>query len=357
MSKFKPTPDQLFASLKRCLAAKDQVGAERAAGELIEHAFQALDSEHDQQASSIAENLRSVDHPAGWEISALLLEHQEKVDEAVALLEDGVKKIPTSWRLWELLGNLYSDADKVDEALKAYDKALTCPEPDEASIRFHLAVAHARTEKFDEALGALEPIDFDEVEDDELRLSALAFKVSVLNSASRNAEAAALATEILEEAGEDDYTEDTIPHFAELHAQLARAVLEKDRDTKLALSHAHDAIHVDQGNDMALQIIRAITGKPSPSACLIQLTVKGTWPEPFEGETERREFRQTFAVIAETPEQALAFVRDISPEELRSAISVEQSETLQPTPDEPMGVAQASPYMFFADEDDEDGTP
>jgi tetratricopeptide (TPR) repeat protein len=119
MSKFKPTPDQLFASLKRCLAAKDQVGAERAAGELIEQAFEALDSEQDDKATAIAENLRSVEHPAGWEISALLLEHEEKIDEAISLLEQGVKTVPASWRLWELLGNLYSDADKVEDALKA----------------------------------------------------------------------------------------------------------------------------------------------------------------------------------------------------------------------------------------------
>ncbi|MBI5534255.1 MAG: tetratricopeptide repeat protein [Deltaproteobacteria bacterium] len=352
MTKFRPTTEQLLAALKRCVGAHDQVGAQRTADELIERAFEALDGDHDPEATEIGRHLQEVDHPAGFEIEALVLDRNSESPKAIELLEGAVKKLPDSWRLWEMLANLYSDAERPDDALKTYERALACPEPEEASIRFNLALTHARAQRYDEALKAIEPVDLDEIEDEELRLNTLAFKASVLSAAERSAEAAELVRTTLAEIDEEDYTEETIPHIAELHAQLARAVLDLEKDKDKALAHAIDAIRIDQGNDLALQIVRAVNGKTSAGASLMQLTIKGVWPEPFEGEKEPREYRQTFGVIADTREQALEFAKSLSPEELRASMTIEDFETVQATPEEPIGVCQVSPYIFFADEEE-----
>jgi tetratricopeptide (TPR) repeat protein len=351
MTKFRPTVEQLFASLKRCVAAKDPTGAQRAADEIIERAFEALDGEHDPEAVDIARGLQKVDHPAGWEVEALVLDRNEESAKAIELLEEGVKKVEDSWRLWEMLGNLYSDAERFDDALKTYDKSLTCPEPDVPSVRFNMGLTFARAERFEDALAAIEPVDLEEIEDEELLLNTLAFKASVLNSLGKFDEAAKLARAAIADLGDDEYDEETIPHVAEIHAQLARAVIEGEQDADKAMVHAQDAIRIDQGNDLALQMIRAINGKLSPDAQLMQLTVRGVWPEPFEGETEPREFRQTYGVIADNKEQAMEYVRGLSPEELRDALSIEDFEIIQAAPEEPVGIVQVSPYIFFADDD------
>ncbi len=357
MSKFKPSVDQLFASLKRCIQASDHVGAERASEEIIERAFEAIDQDDNDQAVAIGKRMQELGNPVGFEIEALVLDDASEPAKAVEVLERGLKAIPDAWRLWELLGNIHSDEARPDDAAKAYEKALACTGAEPASVRYNMALNLARSDKYDAALEAIEPVDVESLEESELRLNTAAFKTSVLTQLGRFDDAIGLATRVLGRLTDEDYTEESVPHIAELHAQLGRSQAEGKQDAEKAMKHALDAIRIDQGNELALSLVRAIRNDVSDKASLYQLTVKGTWHEPFEGESEKRDFRQTFAIIADSPEQALEMAREVSPDELRKTLTLEESEAVEALPEEPKGVCQVSPYMFYEDEDgDEPGS-
>jgi len=355
MSKFKPTVDQLFASLKRCAQAQDRVGAERATEEIIERAFEAIENEDNEQAVAIGRRLQEIGHSVGYEIEALVLDEASEAAKAIEVLDRGLAALPDSWRLWELLGNINSDEARPDEAGKAYEKALACTDADPSSVRYNMALNLARSDKYDEALAAIAPIDIEKLEEAELRLNLAAFKTSVLTQVGKFDDAIALAQSVLGKLREDDFTEESVPHIAELHAQLGRSQAEGKEDADKAMAHALDAIRIDQGNELALSLVRAIRNDLSKDAQLFQITVKGTWHELFEGETENREFRQTFAVIADSKEQAFEMARELSPEELRKSLSLEESEAVQAVPEEPKGVCQVSPFMFYDDDEGGDG--
>jgi tetratricopeptide (TPR) repeat protein len=356
MSKFKPTVEQLGAALKRSAKANDAVGVDRAADELIERAWEGIEADDAELPMRAAKILQDAGHPAGYEIAALSLDHRDEPQKAIEILEKGVKEIADVWRLWELLGNLRSDQKLFAEAAEAFARALACPEPATASIRFNIALTCCRQAKFAEAIESLDRVGLDTLEDRELRLNCFALKTAALNSLERCADAEALARKVIDSVHEEDFVEEEAPHLAELHAQLARALGAGGKIDE-ALTHAHDAISIDPGNELALELIRNSANLRSASAQMFTLTVSGTWPEPIDEDSqEPPEFVQSFSVIADTVDEAMQLVRDISPEPLRDSLQLQESETVKPLPDEAKGVCQISPYVFVdLEEDDSEG--
>jgi len=358
MTKFTPTVEQLVSALRRSMQSKDEVGAQRAVDELLTRAWESIDREEDApEGRRIAELMKEAGHPAGFEISAVIFEQAGEIDKAIESVQAGLQLAPTVSRLWELLGNLHSDADRHDQAQEAFDKALGCEHRNEPSIRYNKALSAYRNQKFDPAAAELDKIDEKAIDDDELLMHVQALRVSTLNGLEKFKEAIVLAKKILEKYPEDTCPESCIPHLAEVHAQLGRAILERDNDPAKALASAKNAIRCDQGNPLALDLVRAIGNKKSPDSKLLNLSVKGIWMEPFEGETEAPEFMQAFTVIADNQEEAFEMVKEICPDDLRERISIDECELVKDAPDEPKGVCEVSAFMFFSgDEEEEEGT-
>jgi tetratricopeptide (TPR) repeat protein len=93
----------------------------------------------------------------GYDILASALEGLGKNDAALQVLEEGIKKAPQSYILWEKLGLQYSNREKYEQAIECFDKAISIDNKVE-SLYYNKAVALANMNKLYEALSALEQI-------------------------------------------------------------------------------------------------------------------------------------------------------------------------------------------------------
>ncbi len=352
MTKFKPSVEQLCAALRRSARANDSAGTQRAADELIERAYEAIEDDDPDQPMSIAEVLQQVGHPAGYELAAVSLDHREESEKAIETLEKGVKALPNASRLWELLGNMRSDAGAYELAAAAFEKALACGDVDAASVQFNIALTLCRQHKYAEALSRLGQVSPDSIQDQELRLNTLALTTSVLNSLERYEEALKVARKTLDGVDEEQCSDDEAVPASELHAQMAEALRAQGKANE-ALEEARHALVMDQGNEAALHLIRSMADRKSAESQLIQVTVTGTWPEAIDQAPAGSQFFQTFTVIADTPDEAMGFVRELALDTLRESIAIRDSEVIKPMPNEPKGLCQVSPFLFFAEEDGE----
>lgn len=93
----------------------------------------------------------------GYDILASALEGLGKNDAALQVLEEGIKKAPQSYILWEKLGLQYSNRENYEEAISCFDKAIAIDNKIE-SLYYNKAVALANMNKLYEALSCLEQI-------------------------------------------------------------------------------------------------------------------------------------------------------------------------------------------------------
>lgn len=350
MTTFKPSVEQLAAALKRSVAAKDDTGAQRAADELIERAAEALDADNDAEAARIARLLQESKHPAGYEIEAVVMDGQGKSPEAIALLEGATQSLPTAWRLWELLGNLLSDAEQFDRAHEAFESASKCPGVDVASIGFNRALTYCRGDEPDKGLELLRNIPAEALADAALGLHVSALEASILNEVDRFEEARTVAQKALDRVRDKDLSDEAASHVAELHAQLGYAA-EGLGEPNAALDFAFEALRHDQSNEHALDVIRTVRNEESEQAKLYRVTFKGIWPDPIEGKQELQPVFQSFSVIGDTEEEVLGFARELIPEELREAMKHHETEMVEDAPNEPKGVCQITPFVVIESEE------
>ncbi|MDW8346749.1 MAG: tetratricopeptide repeat protein [Bacteroidia bacterium] len=97
------------------------------------------------------------DFSGGYDILASALEGLGKNDAAFTVLEEGVKKAPQSYILWEKLGLQYSLREKYENAIECFDKAIAIDNKVE-SLHYNKAIALANMNKLYEALSCLETI-------------------------------------------------------------------------------------------------------------------------------------------------------------------------------------------------------
>lgn len=130
----------------------DQAEAER----LMDLAYDYLDAENPEEALRVADMLEELGYSGAFEIRALALMDLDRLDDAIAALERGVEIAP-AWMLFQLLGSYYSEAERYDDALKAYDQAAAI-EHDPVSVAYNRAQVLWRMERFDECEAVLRPL-------------------------------------------------------------------------------------------------------------------------------------------------------------------------------------------------------
>ncbi|MCS7027399.1 MAG: tetratricopeptide repeat protein [Bacteroidia bacterium] len=116
------------------------------------------------------------DFSGGYDILASALEGLGKNDAALSILEEGVKRVPQSYILWEKLGLQHSLRQKYEEAIECFDKAIAIEDKVE-SLYYNKAVALANMNKLYEALACLEKI----IEINDEFFMAYILQASILN--------------------------------------------------------------------------------------------------------------------------------------------------------------------------------
>lgn len=311
----------------------------------MDKGFEQLESYDYENAIRTGKKLKRMRHSSAFEILATAYAEDGDRPKAIRELEAGVDKAPDVWRLWQLLGNYYSDEERYEDAKGAFDRALSCPDSWVDSVRLNQAIAMHRANEHEAALGTL-----GQITDDSLSIRAAATKISVLNSLSQHDEAITVAEQAIEAPSTDP--EDSEP-LSRVYSGLGRTMWDQGRHAELALKHAWKAIELNNGNDSAMWLIREVQNKRSPNSKYFRMAVHGEWREPIDDDGEIQGFYRSFDVVADTEQAALDLAREFEPEEARPTMTIDECEAIEPAPDSPHGVYVVTGHAYYSETEED----
>ncbi len=311
---------------------------------LMNQAYELIDSFQCEEALAVGEKLKAVGYSGAFEVMALAHQTIGETDKAVAVLNEGLEKVPHVWVLWHLLGNLLSDKGEYAEAQHAYDMALACPGVNKPWVHYNIAVLLGRQGLYEDGLDHCLLVT-----GDDLQVARRTLSASLLNSLKRHDEAIGLAEEIIAEvSAAAEPTDDDMRNMATACAELSRGLWEGRADRDGALDTAKKALALNKSDWLALRMLREIFGRTSETSTWFKIVVEGRWHEPFEGEKAAAGFFSSYELVADNAEQCLEFIKEIEPPDVRESLKLEKVEQLESCPGQPQGVYWRSGYAFFS---------
>jgi len=317
---------------------------------LMAQASEHIDSENFRAALKIGEELEKLKFTGAFETQALAYAAMGKKKKAIKILEKGIKIAPDIWLLWQLLGNYYSDEGRFDKSMYCYEKALISKDPDKVSLLYNYANMLKRNGRYDLAETKLAEI-FQSSEfygvDKELAMLCFSLQMGLFNKFERYREAEDAFNDCLKHPS---FNTDYSSGFSRVLAEYANTLLKTQR-LKEAEEMSVKAIQNDRRNTDAQNILREIRSQNDFSnAIYMRIMVHGKW---FESENEQKElngFFSTYDVVADDEEEALSFIKEIEPKEIRSALKIEEVKILR-SPKQPKGIYKTSGYCLYSDEE------
>ena len=287
-------------------------------------ANQAVDAGKLGDAETHADQLAERGYIGAWEIRARIHTAREEHEQALKVIDEGLKLVPDYDVMWTQRGNTLSDLERWDESSESYGKARSVggENPD---VDFNEALMNLRRDRYDVALRLVQRVlkspapggYTDRVRAMEAYCLAALSKTSELESlvASRP---------IQEQAG--------------LWLEASSAYLELGRK-ELALDAAICVAKLGRESDEeALWYVREAENRRSKSASL--------WTLIVEGREENLPFITSYHVVAETKEQALDFVRRLEPSRVE-LMKLDDATKREPAQDVPLGVYQRLGRAFY----------
>ena len=317
----------------------------KTAEQLMDEGFELLESYDYEGAIRTGKKLKRMRHSSAFEILATAYAEDGDRPKAIRELEAGVEKAPDVWRLWQQLGNYYSDEKRYDDAKRAYERAVSCPDSYVDSVRLNMAIAMNRANDHEAALEILETI-----QDDDLRVRVAASTVTVLTDLGRHEAAIAVAERAI--AVPSDDPEDVEP-MSRVYSGLGEAVWAHERDADLALKHAWKAIELNNGNNGAMWLVREVRNRKSPDSQYFRMIIHGESREQIEDEGETQGFYRSFDVVADTEESALELAKEFESETVRPTITIDECDAIEPAPDSPHGVYTVTGHVFYSEAEDD----
>jgi tetratricopeptide (TPR) repeat protein len=315
---------------------------------LIFEGYGALEIAEYERALRAARQLHEFGNTAAFEIEARARWEMDDRDGAIDILKDGVELAPELFVLWDYLASYLSDEGRYDEALQAYYRSRECAEAPVESVDFNIVIVYQRQGRHERALALLDTITPTEALPAEIIESARAHS---LNDTGKHADALTRTAACLNQIKEDD---DVDPEaIARLMSEHAYALWVLGLQ-EAAYEEAHEAVGLDKSNERAAWLIREIADERSDIAKGWRVVVEGRWPQPYEDSDKDYGFLATYTVVADSPEEALEYIRSFEPEEVRFTLQINSAVDLEPQPDAPKGVYDAvATYQFFPLHDEE----
>lgn len=306
-------------------------------------AFDLLNQGDAEGALALGRELEGLRHSSGFEIQALAHANLGNVAYAIEVLQRGVEKAPAVWLLWQLLGNNYSNEERYDEAVQAYERALDCPHVDTLSVHYNVATVLSRQDRPVEALSHLELAHVGAA-DQKLVLLVASQRIALLAQIGRHEEALREGRRLITK-GRVEGTLDELT--APVLGEYASALWTGPRDREGALEAAWEAIQLDKNDRAAMWVLRELNTQASSEGCFYRLLLVGQWHESLDEDDEPPGFFTTYEVVADSPDEALEVARLFEPDAVRDTLKIEESEAVEARPGEPKGVYSASGYSFF----------
>ncbi len=314
--------DAVVWKVLECCRAKKLYGKARA----------LLDSGAYEEALAIGAKLRRLHYSGAFEIEALAYSALDRDEDAVRVLREGLELAPSVWLNWHLLGNCLSNLHRLDEAMSAYDRAEACPKVDLAIVNLNRAIVAARRQDHAAALRYLER----ELPDTpQTRLRAGSMRVAALHGLGRDAEAEELGSRILAEWRDAPPNAD----FADVVFELADIRRERGEDRQMLRAWVVETWRAT-GHERLLWLIRELRLRRSPDSQYFRLLLHGKTASGGG-------FYRSVDVVADSPEQALAFLLEIDPAEPDVELTIEEATALEPRPNDPQGLYAGSVRVYY----------
>ncbi|RMG27063.1 MAG: hypothetical protein D6730_07950 [Bacteroidetes bacterium] len=306
---------------------------------LIQQAWAQLEEGDSQPARELGEQLIAAGKQVGYLLKAASLEQEEDWEAAIRILSAGTEAHPGSWELWLSLGNMQVNLENWEAALAAYGRAAACPQAASGIIELHKAVAYTRMLDFDQALNTLQALVGSEV-----RNSAFLQKIELLHQLGHHKLILELVEEELESLAVPE-DEEEAREMSRICSCIASACWYEEESEEMIQHYLKQAIEYDRTNPENLLLLREMAADFSDQARLYELLLKGKWQE--EEGRQASEFFCAYEVVADSQEEALAYIRAYEPEPiLKDSLEIVEVDTSEAEEDEPKGIYVVTDLAF-----------
>ncbi len=305
---------------------------QRASFRLLTKANKALQNRNIKKATQIADRLIARQYSGGYEIKARSLEMNRQTEEAIAVLEEGVRKFPGVFILWSYLGEYCSNVERYQDALAAFHQCEMAGD-DPSYSRLNIAIVYARMNDANTALQFLDGLEPRNPENERAILMVHAW-TSLLK------EDWELALEQSRDSGQ------RFPDCWFFAAYEAYALM-RSGQPQMALKRAWEVVEANESIDYALDVIRELTGKASNNPKRFLITIDGELE--FKKRNAPRgyfQFCRMYCVQAETPEEALEYIRPFE-KDAAIPITIRDSEVLEHECEGRDGVCKFRPDYYL----------
>ncbi|MBL4770384.1 MAG: tetratricopeptide repeat protein [Planctomycetes bacterium] len=298
--------------------------------------FQQLRDGDFEDALKTAQKVEELRASAAFEIAAQAHANLGDPEAALQVLERGVREAPNAWPNWQLLGNLYADAGRFDDAENAYRDALQCAHVWPESVHLNQAILLGQQGNHDRALVAL-----DAIKDDDLLFELASARMNALYCVEKTEEALALAETILVKEPQSASDEDAWYFISviDMRIRMAQGLSAQEvRDRALALLVEYPE------NDHVLALIRDTRDERSRDCKYYRLVIQGNTldaPASVEG------FYIPYDVVAESEEEAMTYIEEVEALTGFNHLEIEESEILVERSREPKGLYRAGTRTYF----------
>lgn len=317
----------------------------RRAEALYAQACDLLDKEDYEAALAIARKLRKLRYSGAFDVEGRAYCGLDRPGDAVRVLREGVARVPGVARNWMLLGNALSDLGESGEALVAYDRAESLDPSNRATLELNRGVVAERRNDYAAMLRHLD--DASGVEP-RLYLRLIGCRVTALHGLGRDDEALDLATRVLDgwrNAGDDTGARDV--------GEMARVIIEirlaRGEDRYVLFEEAARWWRATKYEPL-LPLLRDLRAQRSPDAQYFRLQIEGRIGPGAQRYGEVKGYITTADVVADSPEEALAFALELDPPGLGVAVTIDEAEILEPRPNDRKGVYRTMGRAYYEED-------
>ena len=310
--------------------------------QLSQAAWEALEQSDAATAKELGAQLVEAGTEFGYRVLALASAMEDDRQGAIDTIRAGIEIFPDVWQLHMQLGNFYSDAEMLNEALESFDTALQCSDVEQHWVQMNQAVVFVRLGDFDQALNLLQQIDHSDA-----RNEAFELKINILGELGRND----LILELAEEELEDLNTPENDPEanlMSRICIQIAKAGWYEDESDELVMHYLKQAISFYRLNEEALWLLREMDAQFSDESKIFSLMVQGSFVKEASSSQNPAKFFTSYVVVADNPAEALAYIRDFEIEEIdKNSLSIQEVEEMPNEEDDPKGIYKVMGFAFF----------
>jgi len=306
---------------------------------MIAEAMQHIGLRNPKAALRIGKELEGLRLTSAFEIQALAYAAMDKRKNAIKILDKAIKIAPENAFLWQLLGNNYSDEGLFEKSKECYEHALTIKDSDRMALLYNYALMLERCDKYDLAEMKIAEI-FQSNEflnaDKELAMLSFSLRIGIFNRLEKYDDAEDAFHSCLKHPS---FNINRSPGFSRVLFAFANTLL-KTQKLQEAEAEFVKAIQQDRFNTDAQGLLREMRSQNDFSkARYMRIMVQGQWDES-EG------FFSTYDVVADSEEEALSFINEIEPEEIRCSLKIEEVKILR-SPKQPKGIYNATSYFTY----------